>query len=157
MTIHERREKEVVPQGTNPSGPSSLSRRSLLQAGTLAGTGVLLGPWSRAEAQIAADLQSHADDGRDRDLAGATIAELQRLMGSGRLTSRELVGIYLRRIRRIDQRIGLNSVLQINPDAERIAAALDRERRLPSSCRPSTSSTPIPPRSSCWCSSSSVT
>jgi amidase len=63
----------------------------------------------------------------------ATIGDLQARMESGRLTSRALVRAYLRRIDTIDRsgpgRVGLRSVLEVNPDAEPIAAALDDERR----------------------------
>jgi amidase len=63
----------------------------------------------------------------------ATISDLQARMESGRLTSRALVRAYLRRIDTIDRsgpgRVGLRSVLEVNPEAERIAAALDGERR----------------------------
>jgi amidase len=111
------------------SASATLSRRSLLQASALAGSGALLGTWSTSEAQSAASTQHHGDSGRDRDIAFATIAEQQALMSAGRISSRELVEIYLRRIHVIDKQIGLNSVLQVNPDAFRIAAALDRERR----------------------------
>jgi amidase len=51
-------------------------------------------------------------------------------MAAGRLTARTLVGRYLDRIRQIDRRgPRLNSVIEINPEAESIARALDRERR----------------------------
>jgi len=63
----------------------------------------------------------------------ATIGDLQARMESGRLTSRALVRAYLRRIDTIDRsgpgRVGLRSVLEVNPDAEPIAVALDDERR----------------------------
>src|SRR6266496_423213 len=63
----------------------------------------------------------------------ATIGDLQARMESGRLSSRALVRAYLRRIDTIDRagpgRLGLRSVLEVNPDAERIAATLDEERR----------------------------
>jgi amidase len=39
------------------------------------------------------------------------------------------VDIYLRRIRAIDKGLDLRAILQLNPDAQRIAAQLDRERR----------------------------
>ena len=46
------------------------------------------------------------------------------------MTSRELVDKYLARIDAIDRRgPKLNSVIEVNPDAERIARDLDRERR----------------------------
>jgi amidase len=63
----------------------------------------------------------------------ASISDLQARMESGRLTSRALVRAYLRRLDTIDRsgpgRVGLRSVLEVNPDAERIAEALDDERR----------------------------
>ena len=60
----------------------------------------------------------------------ATIAELQRAMAAGRLTSRRLTRAYLRRIRQLDLTgIQLNSVIEVNPDALEIAAELDAERR----------------------------
>jgi amidase len=63
----------------------------------------------------------------------ATIGDLQARMESGRLTSRALVRAYLRRIDTVDRsgpgRVGLRAVLEVNPDAERIAADLDAERR----------------------------
>jgi amidase len=60
----------------------------------------------------------------------ATIAELQKAMEEGRLTSRRLTREYIKRIRRLDfHGIQLNSVLEINPDAEEIAEQLDRERK----------------------------
>src|SRR5574341_1370914 len=63
----------------------------------------------------------------------ATISDLQSRMESGQLTSRALVRAYLRRIDTVNRsgpgRIGLCAVLEVNPEAERIAAALDAERR----------------------------
>jgi amidase len=58
-----------------------------------------------------------------------SIAALQEAMRDGKLTSRELVRVYLERIALID-RAGpsLNSVIEINPDAVDIAAGLDQER-----------------------------
>jgi amidase len=59
-----------------------------------------------------------------------TIAELQRLMASGRLTARQLVQLYLERIAALDQQgPTLRSILEINPHAATIADALDDERR----------------------------
>jgi len=64
------------------------------------------------------------------ELEEATIAGLQDSMVSGRYSSRQVTELYLRRIADID-RAGptLRSILEINPDAEAIAAALDEERR----------------------------
>jgi amidase len=63
-------------------------------------------------------------------LEEVTIAELQAEMTAGRLTSHQLVQQYQRRIEQIDRRgPRVNSILELNPDAEEIARALDRERR----------------------------
>jgi amidase len=58
-----------------------------------------------------------------------TIAGIQERMGGGELTARELVKLYLERIKVID-RDGpkLNSVIETNPDAVEIATRLDEER-----------------------------
>ncbi|MDR7002458.1 amidase family protein [Neobacillus niacini] len=62
----------------------------------------------------------------DEWLEEATIQEMQEKLSSGELTSKELVLLYLHRISTYDKEI--NSVLEINPDALQIAAALDTER-----------------------------
>jgi amidase len=63
----------------------------------------------------------------------ATIGDLQARMESGRLTSRALVRAYRRRIETVDRpgpgKVGLRAVLELNPDADEIAAELDAERR----------------------------
>lgn len=65
------------------------------------------------------------------EVTEATIAQLSRAMGRGELTSEELVCLYLERIATYDKAgVTLNSVLEINPDALFIAAAMDRERKL---------------------------
>jgi amidase len=60
-----------------------------------------------------------------------TISQIQALMQSGELTSRELTRLYLERIELID-RAGpcLNSVIEVNPEAPAIAQALDNERKV---------------------------
>ena len=63
-------------------------------------------------------------------LEEATIADAQAAMESGQLTARQLVEHYLKRIETIDHAgPTLRSVLETNPDALRIADALDAERR----------------------------
>lgn len=57
------------------------------------------------------------------------ILEIQSMMRSGALTSRELTQQYLERIEQVDWRgPKINSVIEINPDALAIAEALDVER-----------------------------
>ncbi len=64
------------------------------------------------------------------ELEDLTITDLQDAMASGRYTSRQLVELYLRRIEEID-RSGptLRSIIEVNPDALRIADELDTERK----------------------------
>jgi amidase len=55
-----------------------------------------------------------------------TISELQQKMSSGELTSLKITQTYLERIRDLDSKV--NSVIELNPDAESIATGLDAER-----------------------------
>ena len=67
----------------------------------------------------------------DHSLEEATIAELQEAMSSGRETSASLVKKYLKRIAEIDASgPSVNSVIELNPDAQNIAGARDVERRV---------------------------
>ena len=61
-------------------------------------------------------------------LPEATIDQMQTKMESGEITAKQLVLMYLSRIAKIDK--GINSILEINPDALQIAAALDTERKV---------------------------
>ena len=54
------------------------------------------------------------------------MAELQRMMSRGKLSSRELTEGYLDRIRRLNPT--LHAIIETNPDAEKIAKRLDKER-----------------------------
>src|SRR5438132_1745360 len=64
------------------------------------------------------------------ELDEITIAELQDGMGSGKFTARSLAEKYLARIEEIDRRgPGVNSIIEVNPDALAIAESLDRERK----------------------------
>ena len=64
------------------------------------------------------------------ELDELTISELQQGLQSGKYSSRSLVEKYTDRINDIDRRGPmLRSVIELNPDAESIATALDRERK----------------------------
>jgi amidase len=63
----------------------------------------------------------------DEPFIEATIPQLQAMMASGQLTSKELVQGYLRRIGSLNSL--LNSVIETNPNAVSIAQHLDNERR----------------------------
>ncbi len=67
---------------------------------------------------------------KEKLVLGATIDQLQTYMQEGRLSARDLVVIYLSRIKRVDQSgVMLNSVSEINQDVISDAWRLDRERR----------------------------
>ena len=58
-----------------------------------------------------------------------TMVDLQGALASGQVSSERLVEIYAGRIQKIDKSgPRLNAVIEMNPDAPAIAAALDRER-----------------------------
>jgi amidase len=62
--------------------------------------------------------------------AEATIEGLQARMAAGTLTAKELTAAYLARIAAVDQAgPKLNAVIELNPDALKIAEALDAERK----------------------------
>ena len=66
----------------------------------------------------------------DIDVVESDIVTLQAAMQSGKTTSLALVRAYLARIRAIDKSgPRINSVIELNPDAIRIARELDRERK----------------------------
>ena len=130
------RESSELPEGTlKDADGNNISRRSFLGAGAaLAGGGAALTAWGTSHAQDAATDSSWRDDDdhrpdSDREIAFATIAQLQAKMAAKRLTSTELVHIYLRRIQEIEGKLDLNAIIQLNPDAFRIAIELDHERR----------------------------
>lgn len=63
----------------------------------------------------------------DTFLASATIPDIQAKFADGTLTSETLVAYYIQRIKTYDVD-GYNSVLELNPDALKIAHQLDAER-----------------------------
>jgi len=75
-------------------------------------------------------MTTHAAPSGAFDVTEKTIAELQSAMHSGQTTSQQLVHLYLARIASIDKSgPRLNSIIELNPDAMAIAAALDAERK----------------------------
>jgi amidase len=59
-----------------------------------------------------------------------TIRDLQGKMNTGELTAKRVVELYLQRIESVDKNgPKVNSIIELNPEAERIASSLDDERR----------------------------
>jgi amidase len=110
-----------------------VSRRRFLQNGVVgSATAVALAqlprPETRAEERPAST--GTRQEVRPFELDELTLAELQEGMKTGRFTARSITEKYLARIEEIErQGPGLNSILEINPDALAIADALDRERK----------------------------
>jgi amidase len=110
-----------------------MNRRNFLRNGSLAG--FTLPALAKETAQIN-NGKNNALNGnnkilfKDIDLNEATIDELQQKMQSGDLTSKSITQWYLKRIKETDKDgPKLNSVIEVNPDAELIAEVLDYERK----------------------------
>ena len=109
------------------AGAPAAAARDGISAGPLVTSGA--GAASAAVARLDGRRRTGLGDTRLHgvDIDRTTIPQLHRQMRRGRLTSRDLTGFYLARIRRVDPL--LHSVLQVNPAALRQAAASDARRR----------------------------
>lgn len=75
-------------------------------------------------------MTAHAAPHGAFDVTEKTVAQLQAAMVSGKTSAQQLVRLYLARIATIDKAgPKLNSIIELNPDAMAIAAALDAERK----------------------------
>jgi amidase len=102
----------------------SFVRRSIASAAGAAAATVSVR--ARSESREAAPHASPAAF----ELDELTIADLQAGMSSGKYSARSLTEKYVDRINDIDKRgPAVNSVIELNPDAESIAAEMDRERK----------------------------
>src|SRR5215475_2610152 len=115
---------EKLVSRSNDLQETGFNRRKFMQLTALAGAGASL---MSATAAQAAQPQGTGGPTRFNE---ATIAELQAAMAARKVSSVELTTFYLNRILAIDQRgPGLNSIIEINPDALAIAKAADGLRR----------------------------
>src|SRR5438034_9339692 len=105
-------------------------RRHFLQATLFGGMGVKILP-ALAGARELTDASASPAQVRPFELDEVTIADLQAGMSSGKFSSRSITEKYLARIDEIDrQGPAVNSVIEINPDAQAIAEKLDLERKV---------------------------
>src|SRR5262245_56268873 len=75
-------------------------------------------------------LAARAATGDDFPFLEATVAQLQAEMAAGRLTSERLTRAYIRRIHELDSSDqGVNSIMELNPDALAMARRADELRR----------------------------
>lgn len=104
-----------------------MDRRNFIRNGTLASLGV------PAIIHATFPLQDgNAKETKigDHGLEEATVSDLQQKMKTGALSSVSITKWYLDRIQRIDKSgPALNTVIEMNPDAVKIAAELDEERK----------------------------
>jgi len=104
-----------------------MDRRRFLESASVA----LAAGSPGAVARAGAELSPAA--GGSFELEEITVGDLQDGMKSGRFTARSITAQYLERIEKLDRRSSkgpeVNAVIEINPDALRIAERLDRERR----------------------------
>ena len=102
-----------------PDADYTITRRKFIGTTALSSAALLTGG--------AASLLQPPSALADEPFIEATIPELQALMASGQLTSKDLVKGYLRRIASLNPL--LHSVIETNPNAVSIAQHLDNERR----------------------------
>lgn len=115
-----RDKKQSGPAGTD------LNRRNLLKT-ALAGGVVTAAFPSLAKRGIPNILKT---DTKPAALDEITIVQLQDGMRSGKYSARSIAEEYLARIGDIDKkRPAVNSIIELNPDALRIAEELDKERK----------------------------
>ena len=114
----------------NDRQPDGLARRDFLRVGAVALAATTIeGRRSRSQAFAAEPARRNLQQAAF-ELDETTIAALQEGMRSGRYTARSIAELYLARMDAID-RAGpaINSVIERNPDAIRIAEERDAERR----------------------------
>jgi len=96
----------------------NLDRRKFLGATAIGGAVLFMKNAEKSAAQTISD---------SFELDEITISELQSAMQSGKMSAKEITQKYLERIASVDKKI--NSIIEINPDALKIAEDLDKERR----------------------------
>ncbi len=110
-----------------------MDRRRFLGAGAAAGAGIALGSGACAPADTASSAAGAGTasnvDVPSFELDEVTVSELQTAMASGERSARSITELYLSRVEALDGRgPELRSIIEVNPDALRIADELDAER-----------------------------
>ena len=108
-----------------------MQRRNFLKTGSLAGltlAGTAISPASLLAAS--AHEATNYNTSTNFILEEATITQLQDKMTGKVFTSRHITELYLKRIAEIDKNgPKLNAIIELNPDALKIADAMDKERK----------------------------
>ena len=111
-----------------------MDRRKFLLNGSFAGLGLsTAGRWRLAVGDSSTKNSFSIDQAQNPpvlDLEEITVTQLQKKMQRGEQTSVSITKSYLARIEKIDRSgPALNSIIELNPDALKIAAELDEERK----------------------------
>jgi amidase len=120
---------------TRKSSPTPIDRRGFLGVGALSGAAAVAGtaavsPACRPAGPPEESVATAGFRAPAFEFSEVGVAELQKRMESGELTSQRLTQAYLRRIEALDgQGPTLRSVIETNPEALDTAGALDAERR----------------------------
>ena len=105
-----------------------MKRRSFIQLGAITSAIPFLGMKACVPSDTNKETAS-SDSEQSFELEEWTVDELQKAMESRKYSSRQICELYLKRIKEKDQsEDGLNSVIELNPDALLIADQLDLER-----------------------------
>jgi amidase len=118
---------------STPPGRARIERRDFLRVGALAALATTVDVSQGESRPSASSLPPERPSPFQQnafELEEATIGTLQEGMRSGRYTSRSITEMYLARIDAIDKSgPAINSVIERNPDAVRIAEERDTERK----------------------------
>ena len=110
-----------------------MQRRNFLKTGSFAGltlAGTAISPASLLAASAHEATDSNYNTSTNFILEEATITQLQDKMTRKVFTSRHITELYLKRIAEIDKNgPKLNAIIELNPDALKIADAMDKERK----------------------------
>jgi amidase len=131
---HNSRPRKVNPQNQiEPIAPetrSDFTRRRFLGTTAAGGAALLAGgltSFFESSAAAAKKAARTTAAGHSTSFIEKTIPQLQAMMASGQLSSRQLTQAYIQRT--ADLNPLLHAVIEINPNAVSIAAGLDNERR----------------------------
>jgi amidase len=109
---------------------SRIDRRTFIKLSAVAGGAATSAATLGVPVAKAATAPSASSAPADFPWLESTIGELGSAMASGRTTARALTQAYIERIEDLDLHgPKLNSVIEVNPNAEKIAAQLDEERK----------------------------
>ncbi len=97
---------------------NKLDRRKFLGATALGSAALIMTDKKKIAAQTAAE---------SFELEEMTVTELQNAMQSGKMSAKEITQKYLEQIATVDKKT--NSIIEVNPDALKIAEEADRERK----------------------------